>query len=320
MLRAMTWGGLIMSMFLLSATTDTLSGAFAGQAAQTPTATFKSGIDLVRVSATVRDRRGRLVADLASRDFEVLDNGLPRPVVEFHRDWSSVSIALLFDVSGSMEANIVHAREAATQVLAWLDEPTDEGAVFTFDTRLDEVVTFTAGLKSLPGSMSTVVPFGATSLHDAIAQAARRVATREGRHRAVVVFTDGNDTASRLSPSEVSAIAASIDVPVYIVGVVPSIDNPGSDTSTTGGRSSFAGPLSDLAEWTGGHVFVVSSAAARSIAARQIVDELRHEYLVAFESSGEPGWHPLVIRARGKDLVVRARSGYIAGQSRPMSD
>jgi Ca-activated chloride channel family protein len=164
------------------------------------------------------------------------------------------------------------------------------------------------------------VPFGATSLHDAIAQAARRVATREGRHRAVVVFTDGNDNASRLSPSEVSAIAASIDVPVYIVGVVPSIDNPDSDTSTTAGRSAFAGPLSDLAEWTGGHVFVVSSAAARSIAARQIVDELRHEYLVAFESSGEPGWHPLVVRARGKDLVVRARSGYIAGQSRPFSD
>ena len=128
----------------------------------------------MRVSATVRDRRGRLVADLASRDFEVLDNGLPRPVVEFHRDWSSVSIALLFDVSGSMEANIVHAREAATQVLAWLDDPTDDSAVFTFDTRLDEVVPFTAGLKSLPGSMSTVVPFGATSLHDAIAQAARR--------------------------------------------------------------------------------------------------------------------------------------------------
>jgi [protein-PII] uridylyltransferase len=67
MMRAMTWGGLIMGMMLLSATTDTLSGAYAGQAAQTPTATFKSGIDLVRVSATVRDRRGRLVADLAPR-------------------------------------------------------------------------------------------------------------------------------------------------------------------------------------------------------------------------------------------------------------
>ena len=285
-----------------------------------PAPIFRSSVDVVRLAAVVRDGRGHFVRDLKASEFEVFDGGRLRPITDFRQEVPGLSLALLFDVSGSMEANIVHAREAATQVLAWLDEPTDEGAVFTFDTRLDEVTPFTAGLKSLPGSMSTVVPFGATSLHDAIAQAARRVATREGRHRAVVVFTDGNDNASRLSPSEVSAIAAGIDVPVYIVGVVASIDNPSSDTSTTAGRSSFAGPLSDLAEWTGGHVFVVSSAAARSIAARQIVDELRHEYLVAFESSGEPGWHPLVIRARGKDLVVRARSGYIAGQSRPMSD
>jgi hypothetical protein len=118
----------------------------------------------------------------------------------------------------------------------------------------------------------------------------------------------------------VTAIAAGIDVPVYIVGVVPSIDNPDSDTSTTFGHSVFTGPLSQLAEWTGGHVFVVSTPAARSAAARQIVDELRHEYLVAFESSGAPGWHPLMVRARNKDLVVRARNGYIAGRSRPNSD
>ena len=102
MVRPMTWGSLIVGTILLSSTSGSFSGAFAHQA-QEPAPTFKSGVDLVRVSATVRDRRGRLVADLASRDFEVLDNGVPRPVVEFHRDWSSVSIALLFDVSGSME-------------------------------------------------------------------------------------------------------------------------------------------------------------------------------------------------------------------------
>ena len=67
-------------------------------------------------------------------------------------------------------------------------------------------------------------------------------------------------------------------------------------------------------------MFVVSTPGQRSIAARQIVDELRHQYLIAFESSGKPGWHPLVVRARGKDLTVRARSGYVAGQSRPISD
>jgi len=117
----------------------------------------------------------------------------------------------------------------------------------------------------------------------------------------------------------VSAIASSIDVPVYVVGVVASIDNPSADTSASA-RPPFIGPLNDLSTWTGGHLFVVSTPAQRSLAARQIIEELQHQYLIAFESSGKPGWHPLVVRARDKDLVVRARSGYIAGQSRPNSE
>jgi Ca-activated chloride channel family protein len=161
------------------------------------------------------------------------------------------------------------------------------------------------------------VPFGATSLHDAIAQTAQRVGEREGRRRAVVVLTDGADNASRMRPEDVSAIASAIDVPVYIFGIVASIDNPSQEMSTLPDRSALGGPLTELAAWTGGHVFMASTPAQRSVAARQIVDELRHQYLIAFESSGTPGWHPLVVRARNKDLTVRARSGYIAGQFRP---
>jgi Ca-activated chloride channel family protein len=164
------------------------------------------------------------------------------------------------------------------------------------------------------------VPFGATSLHDAIALTARRVGAREGHRRAVVVLTDGADNASRMTPAQVSAMASEIDVPIYIFGIVPSIDNPTEVTSIHSvGGAAFAGPLSDLAAWTGGHVFVASTPGQRSIAARQIIDELRHQYLIAFESSGKPGWHPLVVRARNKDLVVRARSGYLAGQFNPTS-
>jgi hypothetical protein len=85
------------------------------------------------------------------------------------------------------------------------------------------------------------------------------------------------------------------------------------------GQSPFAGALDDLAQWTGGRVVVASAPSQRSVAARQIVDELRHQYLIAFESSGIPGWHPLVVHARDKDLVVHARTGYNAGQSRPNS-
>jgi VWFA-related protein len=227
---------------------------------------------------------------------------------------------MLFDVSGSMESRLVDAREAATEMLGWLEDDRDEVSIYTFDTRLDEVAPFRSGVQALPPSLASVKPFGATSLHDAIAETAKRSATREGRRRAVVVFTDGSDNASAHTAEQVSAIASAIDVPVYIVGIVPLIDNPNADESLVSGRSALEGSLSNLATWTGGHSFVASTAAQRSTAAHQIVDELRQQYLLAFESSGKPGWHPLVVRARDKDLTVRARSGYIAGQSRPTSN
>jgi len=272
----------------------------------------------VRVAAVVRDHKGRFVQDLKARDFEVLDDGRTRSIADLQADLTGVSIAVLFDVSGSMEGRMPKAREAATHVLSWLDATRDEVAIFTFDTRLDQRTEFASGVKSLPDSLGGVIPFGATSLHDAIGQTAKRVGEREGRRRAVVVFTDGADNASHMKAADVALVASEIDVPVYVFGVVPSIDNPAEETATISAvQSVFVGPLSDLATRTGGHTFVASTPAQRSIAARQIIDELRHQYLIAFESSGAPGWHPLVVRARNKDLVVRARSGYLAGQSRP---
>jgi len=208
-------------------------GVLSAQEQVPPQTTFKSTIDMVRVSATVRDRKGHLVADLGARDFEILDAGLPRVITAFRSDLDGVSVALLFDVSGSMEAKLPDAREAAEHVLTWLDPNRDESAVFTFDTTLVNVAPFARGLRRLPPSMSSVVPFGATSLHDAIARTAEKVGGRDGHRRAVVVFTDGNDNASRLSPSEVSGIASAIDVPVYVFGIVPPIDNPSAPMSAT---------------------------------------------------------------------------------------
>ena len=286
---------------------------------QAPVATFKAGVDLVRVAAIVRDHKGRFVDDLTQRDFEVLEGSERRTILDFQREQQGVSVALVFDVSGSMQSRLADAREAANHLLAWLDESRDEVAIFTFDTGLVEVVAFTTGLKRLPPALAQVKPFGATSLHDAIARASEHVARREGRRHAVAVLTDGRDNASRLKPADVSAIASAIDVPVYIFGVVASIDHPGDDAAAESAGSWLGGPLDALATQTGGRIVVASTPAQRSLAARQIVDELRHQYLIAFESSGKPGWHPLVVRTRNKDLIVRARNGYIAGQSRPTS-
>jgi len=295
------------------------SGSVVGFGApQSPAATFKAGVDLVRVAATVRDRKGRLVRGLEIHDFEVFEGGRKRTISDFRMDDARVSVALLFDVSGSMESRMGQARETASHLLSFLFAE-DEVAIYTFDTQLDEVMPFRTNVRTLPSRLTSVTPFGATSLHDAIGQTAERMTEREGRRRAIVVLTDGEDNASVRTPGEVSGIASAIDVPVYITGLVPLIDNPDSDASPRSGHSPFEGGLGDLARWTGGHAFAVSTASDRSLIARRIVDELRHQYLLAFESSGIPGWHPLVVKARAKDLTVRARSGYFAGQSRPNS-
>jgi len=285
---------------------------------QDAVATFRSNVDLVRVNAVVRTKNGRFVQDLTARDFEILEGGRQRPITSFQRDAAGISVALLLDVSGSMRVQLPHAREAANQMLSRLESPRDEAAVYAFDTRVQEVAPFTRGLRQLPDTLAHLTPFGATSLHDAIAQTARRAGTREGRRRAVVVVTDGLDNASRLTPATVSRLASALDVPVYVVGVVSAIDNPSAAVSTvTGERSPFTGALADLSMQTGGNSFVVSTSAEQGLAARQIVEELRHQYLIAFQSSREPGWHPIVVRAHDKDLRVRARRGYYAGESRP---
>ena len=309
----MTRLGLVWIVTLLALSASSVS------AQQPSVATFKSSVDLVTVTAVVRDRKGRFVDALTARDFDITEGAEHRPIIDFQRDvQGGVSLTLLFDISGSMESRLRDAREAAAHLIAWLGDERDEVAVFTFDTSLDEVVPFTTGVKTLPPSLTTVTPFGATSLHDAIARAAERAASREGRRHAVAVLTDGRDNASRLSPAEVSSIASAIDVPVYIFAVVATIDNPTEDAATPSANR-LAGPLEELASQTGGRVVLASTPAQRSLAARQIVDELRHQYLIAFESSGNPGWHPLVVRANNKDLVVRARNGYVGGQSRPNS-
>jgi VWFA-related protein len=317
--RAMTRRRFV-ALGIVASTLFSLSRTVGATQQDQSTPTFRSGVDLVRISALVRDRKGRFVSNLTARDFQVLEGGQARPIADFQHDRPAVSVALLIDISGSMESRLGSAREAATFLLDRMDRTQDEAAVFTFDTRLEQVEPFSVGLQALPEKLSTIRPFGATSLHDAIAGTARKLTSRGGLRPAVVVFTDGSDNWSGLTPEEASAVASAIDVPVFIVGIVPPIDNPGSaQAALSGTRSSEVSALAGLAAATGGRAFNASTSLDRGTAAQQILDELRHQYVIAIESARAPGWHQIVVKTRDKDLVVRARSGYNAGQSRPIS-
>lgn len=282
-------------------------------------ALFKSGVDLVSVTATVRDRRGRLVKGLTAGDFEVLDNGTPRSISEFRAEASPVSLAVLFDISGSMRVadRALAAKFAAHHLLSRLQPGRDEASLMTFDSELHEVTPFTADTAALQGALGDINPFGATSLHDAIAEAARRTSTRTGRRRAVVVLTDGVDTSSGLTPAQVSGIASEIDVPVYIIATVLPIDHLGRNGALPRRAvESKDGTVEHLAMWTGGALLYASTPADTSNATRQVIEELREQYVLAFEPHKGEGWRPLEIRMRVRDYSVRARSGYMAGGPR----
>lgn len=306
---------------LLLALIVTSVGLLAQESGQSGQVRFRSGVEMVTVTAVVRDQKGRIVADLKRSDFELLDNGNPRQISEFRSDRAPITVALLFDTSGSMKlaAKGLAARETAGQLLSWMQQ-NDEVAVFSFDSTLRELQPFTRSEALAKQSLGHVEePYGLTSLHDAIAETARRVAARGGSHRGVVVLTDGVDTSSRLTTAEVSGIASAIDVPIYVVAVVSPLDHVGESTAVVGGKESPASDLTNLAQWTGGDMFMSSTPAHSSLAVRQIVDELRHQYLIAFEPGGKPGWHPLEVRLRDRHLSVRARGGYFAGPSSPGS-
>ena len=199
-----------------------------------------------------------------------------------------------------------------------LGRDTDEGALFTFDSELRQVVGFTTDTRRIRNVSLKGKPWGQTSLYDAVGHAARAVANRSNKHRALLVISDGVDTASRMSAAEVSGIASSIDVPVYLLRVVNPLDHPGGEfeVSETDGRTAQAATLADLARWTGGDIRVSSVPAHTSMAIQDLFTELRHQYLITFEPGARPGWHPLEIRTRKKSLVVHARGGYMSGPTR----
>ena len=286
-----------------------LAQALAPLRAQEPVATFSSGVAVVPINAVVRDGRRRLVRNLRPGDFQVFENGRNRPIVDFRAtERASVSVGLLFDTSGSMRgANYDTGLQVVEQLLKLMTGDGDEMALFTFDRELRQETAFATDIDGIRCALETTKPWGMTGLYDAVAATARALEARPADRRAVVVVTDGIDTSSALSSIEASARASAIDVPVYVVAVVPA---PRPDEPTV--MTDRGHDLSSLAGWTGGDVRYVPRAEHAVAAVATLISELRHQYFFAIESSALAGNHRIDVRARRGGLIVRARSGYLA--------
>jgi VWFA-related protein len=141
----------------------------------------------------------------------------------------------------------------------------------------------------------------------------RRLAERSAAHKAIVILTDGIDTSSSLTAGEVSGIASSIDVPVYIVATVASADRTALTETTDHALPSDGADLRDLAEWTGGRLVFTTTNEETVVAAAALLTELRQQYVLAIEAANTPEWRRLEVRVKRSSASVKTRSGYFGG-------
>jgi Ca-activated chloride channel family protein len=220
-------------------------------------------------------------------------------------------VALLIDGSGSMRLGAAQdiARYVSREILATLDTRRDTAALFSFDTRLLTLCDFTSDFSTITTGLGNIESFGSTSLYDAIAGTSALVADKAFTRRAVIVLTDGADTTSEYTIDRVAWIASSIDVPVYIFavgdGLAPALDRD---------RNSEGSDLAELARATGGDMFIANTRDSIDAAVKRVAEELRHQYVLAFEASPENGVRRLEVRTRKPNLKVKSRNWYQASE------
>lgn len=181
---------------------------------------FRTGIDLINVTATVTDGSGRFVPGLRKEDFAVFEDGKPQQITHFNSERVPVSLGIVLDTSASMDGEkIVAAREALNRFLFQLLDRDDEVFLYRFDTVPDLVTGWTTDRERIREALGRIRPRGGTALYDTLAEAIPMAQTGRYQKKAIVIISDGNDTSSRSDPEEIRRLIRETEILVYAVGI-----------------------------------------------------------------------------------------------------
>jgi Ca-activated chloride channel family protein len=288
-------------------------GAGALQAETRPRVpTFAVGVEVVSLNLVITDTGGRQVAGLSPDDITLLEDGVPQPISLFAQEEWPIRLQVMLDASGSMGMALPVAKRAAQRLLRTL-RPGDEAEVAQFSRRLTVLQESTGDLEALERAVDAVSPQGDTALYNALyvtlKDQARNRNADEMQRRAIVVLSDGEDTASMVDDEQLIELARRAGVVVYTIGLL---------TPPVAGRPAPTVPtyvLTALARETGGRAYFPRSLAELDGAYDRIASELRTLYGVGYvplNPSADGRWRRIAIRTRLGNLLVRHRSGYYA--------
>lgn len=283
-----------------------------------PTPTFGTGIEIINLTVSVTDADGRYVTSLDRPDFAVFEDGIRQELSLYTHEDLPISLTLMVDTSASMEEKLPTAQAAATRFLKTL-RPQDRGAVMQFSDRATVLQDFTADLPSLEAAVKATRAAGPTSLHNALYIALKELgkqkSANEMRRRAIVLLSDGEDTASLVSDDQVLELARRSEVSIYCISLRP---NRAADRERLA-FSQAAYLLTTLAKESGGQVHFPNSLSELDGVYERIAEELRTQYSMGYVSANgrrDGKWRRIVVRVPQRDdLVIRHRVGYYAPRS-----
>jgi Ca-activated chloride channel family protein len=274
---------------------------------------FKSGTHTVPVFVTVMDNDKRLVPDLVEQDFEVYDNGKLQKLTQFDNSALPISVVVMLDTSGSMTLALEQVKRGAEQFLLRL-LPEDRAMVGAFNDKIQFLPKegFIGDRDRLIAQLKEL-DFGyPTRLYDAVYQSLAGLKPRDGR-KVVLVFTDGEDTASKLGRGEALDRAREEDVMIYSIG----IENIYFD----GQKRVMSRPdrgLKGLSEETGGGYFLLKKTDELGATFTRVAQELHSQYLLGFSPALLDGKvHKLEVKVKKQGMSARARKTYIASVAAP---
>ena len=285
-------------------------------AQEEPSTTLKINVRLVNVFVTVTDQRGAPVGGLNKENFHLMEDGKEQKISVFDRESAlPLSIILAVDTSLSTKKDLPLELASARHFAHTILRPIDALSVYQFSEIVDEVVPFTADIKTIDRGIDRIHTGAATALYDALCLGSQALDRRRGR-KVMVVITDGGDTVSRYDYRDAVRSAQEAEAIVYSIIVVPVEASAGRDT---GGEHA----LIQLSEDTGGKYYYASSLPQLDSAFRQISEELRTQYLLAYypsERLSDSEFRRIEVTVHGAsdiaDFHVRHRMGYYSSRPR----
>ena len=268
----------------------------------------RSGVDLIVVAATVFNADGGLVTGLPRDAFEVYEDGQRQAIAQFTNERVPIGLGLLLDVSDSMYGRrIEEARAAVQRFLVDLLAPDDEFFLMAFNEAPHPLTDWTHDAATVREALANARPTGGTAIYDAIMSALPTLDRRQRQRAALVVISDGADTASDTTLRNLRTALQRSDAFVYAIA----IDSPEPRRYST---SVNPAALADITNPTGGHTEVVRDSADLAAVTARIAEELNSQYVLGYVSprAGDGQYHSIRVRVNKDGFRVRARNGYVA--------